>query len=74
MRLHLRRRHVTIPPMTDDLHAQANAEQVRVLREALAGQLPPEETHEPSGPTSNRTGNRATKSPVRACPAKKKSL
>ena len=48
MRLHLRRRHVTIPPMTDDLHAQANAEQVRVLREALAGQLPPEETHEPS--------------------------
>lgn len=30
-------RYGTMPPMTDDAHAQANAEQVRVLREALTG-------------------------------------
>lgn len=28
---------VTMPPMTEDAHAQANAEQVRLLREALTG-------------------------------------
>lgn len=30
-----------MPPMTEDPHAQANADQVRLLREALAVELAP---------------------------------
>lgn len=37
MRQRRARARVTMPLMTEDAHAQANAEQVRVLREALAG-------------------------------------
>ena len=43
MRPRARPPRVTMPGMTEDPHAQANAEQVRVLREALAGTEPPGE-------------------------------
>lgn len=53
MRPRFPRARATMPPMTEDTHAQANAEQVRVLREALAGagqagEEPPQEGGEGS--------------------------
>lgn len=41
MRPRVLRGRVTMARVTDDAHAQANADQVRLLREALAVELPP---------------------------------
>lgn len=48
MRQRVRVLHATMPGMTQDAHAQANVEQVRVLREALAATEPAVETAAPA--------------------------
>ncbi|GAA5511460.1 hypothetical protein Dcar01_00170 [Deinococcus carri] len=58
--------HVTMRGMTDDAHAQANAEQVRVLLEALAQDGETEELQ--PGPSGAPDGQEALSDLVEGCP------